>query len=184
MRKLTFVSLLLLPLISHAGQDKVQPLLIGNMTLGSMNTGADYNFYHQHHKVETMGFYGGIAALFSNNFLVELGYSLQFNFDLYGAADGYDLSQKEVAVGYVLGNESFRFVPKIGRAFWDLSNTEGALFHSGPEERKSIDGDDTFVSIGVQIPFNDRTDLAASYKYMEPEFGSVKQFALGLVLKL
>ncbi len=90
---------------------------------------------------------------FGFNGLVEIGSFNNFSFSMFGAVDSYELSQKQVLLGYsfdIVGR--FRIIPKVGASFWKLETKEGQFLNSGPEEEKEFKGIDMIWLIDLEIP--------------------------------
>lgn len=107
------------------------------------------------------------------NIVLELNLTSSTNFSLLGATDVYSLGNTDLMVGYELRWKKLKFTPKLGYSRWSLETTEGALFNSGPEKTKEIDGNDFIWGALVSMPFTQHFEMGLSHKRINPKFGRV-----------
>jgi len=123
-------------------------------------------------ETDTYGLGVGFGVKTPVGVVFEAGVDHFGNFDFFNAFDGFSLSQKFVSIGYQFElGEGWRLVPRVGRAHWKVRNEEGRLFNPGPEETRSISGDDYFWEASVSRRISRVVTLGVNYKQGNFDFG-------------
>jgi hypothetical protein len=114
--------------------------------------------------------------------MAEGGYVKQGNWDWFGAADEYQLSEYSLAIGFQIETpRGFLIVPKVGRVRWDLyskENTFATLTTIGNrEDERTIRSYDDFWELTLQKKISDSVALGVTYKNNHYDLGNVRSIA-------
>ncbi len=121
---------------------------------------------------DTYGAGVGLGVLTPFGVVFEAGIDDFGDFDFFNTLDSRRLTQKSASVGYQFElGQGWRLVPRIGRAHWKLRSEEGLLFNPGPEEVRTISGDDYFWEASVSRRISNVVTLGMNYKQGNFDFG-------------
>ena len=121
---------------------------------------------------DTYGLGVGVGVLTPIGVVFEAGVDDFGDFDFFNTFDSFNLTQKFASVGYQFElGEGWRLVPRVGRAHWKLRSEEGRIFNPGPEEVRSISGDDYFWEASISRRISRVVTLGMNYKQGNFDFG-------------
>lgn len=123
-------------------------------------------------ETDTYGIGVGFGALTPIGVVLEAGYDEFGDFDFFNTFDSLKLTQKSASVGYQFElGQGWRLVPRVGRVHWKLRSQQGRIFNPGPEEVRSISGDDYFWEAGISRRISNVVTLGMNYKQGNFDFG-------------
>ena len=123
-------------------------------------------------EIDTYGLGVGMGFLTPIGVVFEAGVDDFADFDFFDTFDSFKLTQKFASVGYQFElGEGWRLVPRVGRVHWKLRSEEGFLFNPGPEEVRSISGDDYFWEASISRRISRVVTLGMNYKQGNFDFG-------------
>jgi hypothetical protein len=124
---------------------------------------------------DTYGLGVGVGFLTPIGIVFEAGADNFGDFDLFNTFDSFNLSQKFASVGYQFElGEGWRLVPRVGRAHWKLRSEEGRIFNPGPEEVRSISGDNYFWEASISRRISRVVTLGMNYRQGNFDFGRAR----------
>jgi hypothetical protein len=151
--------------------------------LGSLEVDQFVGLNTERMDVDTYGLGASAGYLTPIGVVLEIGYDSFSDFDFFDTFDNFSLSQRFASVGYQfeLGHQ-WRLVPRVGRAHWKLRSREGHLLNPGPEDERSVTGDNYFWEIGVARRISRVVTLGASYRRGQYGFGTTQSTAFTVTL--
>lgn len=172
-----FLSVLFVSYTSYSKDFYVSP----EIGRGEVEIDSDHSFGNSRDVENDFGYGVTLGKEFDSHVIIEGSYYRSETDSIFSIADSYKLSQTRIFLGYAFDvSEHFRIIPKIGYTNWKLSANEGAFLNSGPEERRSFDGNKVFAQLGFEFPINDWLSINASYSNVSFDFGKAQSLNAGV----
>jgi hypothetical protein len=129
-------------------------------------------------ELDTFGLGVAFGYLTPIGVVFNLGHDSYGNFDLFNAADEFNVVERFLSVGYQFElGDGWRLVPQVGRARWKLTSEEGQLFHPGMEDTRVLRGYEYFWEVGLARRVNRVMALGLTARSGDYGFGRARSLA-------